>query len=654
VAVEESRLKIPLFFGFDVIHGHRTIFPIPLAEAATFRPDLWERTAREAAAEAAQDGVHLTFAPMLDVARDARWGRIAEGPGEDPFVASLYAAAKVRGFQGEDLADADRVAATAKHFLAYGAPTGGIDYMSADVSERSLHEVYFPPFETAVSAGVAAVMPAFHDLAGVPMTANAPLLREWLRRRLGFDGVLISDYNAITELIEHGVASDAVEAAALALRAGVDIEMVGSAYRRGLPQALSRGLVGMDEIDASVRRVLLLKEALGLFEAPFGRGSRSDAEPDHVADRRRLARDVARRSMVLLTNNGVLPIRTPRRIAVVGPLADERVEMRGSWPGAGLPHEPVTLLEGLRARFAGAEVAHAAGTGIDDLDGSRLAEALDLCGTAEVIVLCLGEAALMSGEAASRASLDLPGRQREFAEAVLSLGKPVVAVLCSGRPLTVPWLVERADATLAAWFPGNEAGTALAEILAGDFSPSGRLPVSWPRSVGQVPIFYAQRMSGRPPSPPGRYTSKYIDLPLGPQFPFGHGLSYGRFAYADVTVSRERVETTGEIEVTATVTNSGPMAAEETVFLFIRDPVASVARPRMELKGFTTIELPPGGRGVVMFVLPVAALAFPGRDWEPMIETGEFELLVGPCADRERLIARTITVVDRVADGERR
>jgi beta-glucosidase len=651
VALEQSRLGIPLFFGFDVIHGHRTIFPIPLAEAATFHPDLWEQTAREAAIEAAQDGVHLTFAPMLDVTRDPRWGRMAEGPGEDPFLASLYAAAKVRGFQGNDLAAIDHIAATAKHFVAYGAPTGGIDYMSADISDRSLHEIYLPPFESAIGARVAAIMPAFHDIAGVPMTANEPLLKDWLRHRLGFSGVLISDYNAIAELIEHGVASDMVEAATLALRAGIDIEMTSTAYRRGLPEALDRGLVGLEEIDASVRRILRLKEALGLFDAPFGRGGATDAEAEHAADRRRLARDVATRSIVLLSNNGLLPLSDPRRVAVVGPLANERVEMRGCWPGAGDPREPVTLFEGLRSAMPEADVVHAAGISIEDGDWSRVDGALDICRSADVVVLCVGEAALMSGEAASRASLDLPGRQKEFAEAVLALGKPVVAVLSSGRPLTVSWLIERAHATLATWFLGNEAGAALGDIVTGRVSPSGRLPVSWPRSLGQVPIFYAQRTSGRPATQPGRYASKYIDLPTTPLFPFGHGLSYGQFVYSDLMVGSERLGRNGTIEIMVSVANEGDATAEETVLLFIHEVVASVARPRMELKGFSKIELPPGGRGVVALVLPVSALQFPGRDFNPVLEPGTFEVLVGPCADRQKLVSATVTVSDDPVQG---
>ena len=654
VAVEESRLGIPLFFGFDVLHGHRTIFPIPLAEAATFEPDLWERTARVAAAEAAQDGVHLAFAPMLDVTRDPRWGRIAEGPGEDPLLASVYADAKIRGFQGPDLTAPDCLAATAKHFVAYGAPVAGIDYMSADVSERTLHEVYLPPFEAAIAAGVAAVMPAFHDIAGVPMTANELLLKDWLRKRLGFEGVLISDYNAVSELISHGVAKDAVDAAALALRAGVDIEMIGTAYRRGLPEAFARGLVSAEEIDASVRRVLVLKQSLGLFEDPFRRGSPVDGAGDHAPDRRRLAREVARRSIVLLANDGLLPLAPDGgRIAVVGPLADERVEMRGCWPAAGDPRDPVTMVEGLRAALPQADLLHAPGISIADGDWSRVSGALEICRSADVVILCIGEAALMSGEAASRASLDLPGRQREFAEAVLALGKPVVAILCSGRPLTVSWLAERANATLATWFLGNEAGNAVGDIVTGRASPTGRLPVTWPRALGQVPIYYGQRRSGRPANPADRYTSRYIDLPTTPQFPFGHGLSYGRFAYSDLQVSPLHLGQGDVMEVSVTVTNVGERPAEETAFLFVRDVVASIARPQMELKAFTKIELRPGESGTVVLLVPVQALAFPGRDGRPVLEPGDFECLVGPCADRAQLLSATVTVSDRAVAGER-
>ena len=465
LAVEESRLGVPLLMGLDVIHGHHTIFPVPLAEACLFAPDLWEKTARVAAEEAAEDGVALTFAPMLDVARDPRWGRIVESPGEDPWVASEMAAAKTRGFQGRDLAAGDRVAATAKHLCAYGAVTAGREYASADVSERTLHEIYLPPFAAAVAARVAAVMPGFIDIAGEPMTSNAKLLQGWLRGVAGFDGVVISDYNAVAELLNHGVAADLVEAAALALNAGVDIDMTSGAYIHGLPEALKRGLVTMAAIDLSVRRVLELKERLGLFDDPYRRGS-TPPQAAQTAERRELAREAARRAIVLMSNRAqVLPLSPEiRRIAVVGPLAAAGGEMLGSWASAGRPEDAVSILEGLKAALPQCRIDHAAGVDIEGQNTDGISAAVGLCTEAEIVVLCLGESAAMSGEAASRTDLGLPGRQRALAEAVFDLGKRVVVTLSSGRPLTLPWLFERADAVLATWFLGHEAGHAVADV----------------------------------------------------------------------------------------------------------------------------------------------------------------------------------------------
>src|SRR3984885_966361 len=465
LAVEESRLGVPLLMGLDVIHGHHTIFPVSLAEACQFAPDLWEKTARVAAEEAAEDGVALTFAPMLDVARDPRWGRIIESPGEDTWVASRMAAAKTRGFQGRDLAAPNSLAATAKHLCAYGAVTAGREYASAEVSERTLHETYLPPFAESVRAGVAAIMPAFIDVSGAPMTANAKLLQGWLRGIVGFEGVLISDYNAVAELLNHGVAADLVEAAALALNAGVDIDMTSGAYIQCLPEALDRGLVTMATIDASVRRVLELKERLGLFDDPYRRGS-PPAQAARGPDRRELARDAARKAIVLLSNRtAVLPLAPKiKRLAIVGPLAAAPGEMLGSWASAGKPEDVVSILEGLKAALPQCQVDHAAGVDIDGQEIGGIAAAIDLCASAEVVVLCLGESAAMSGEAASRTDLGLPGRQRALAEAILDLGKPVVVTLSSGRPLTAPWLFERADAVLATWFLGHEAGHAVADV----------------------------------------------------------------------------------------------------------------------------------------------------------------------------------------------
>jgi beta-glucosidase len=639
IAVEESRLGIPLLVGFDVLHGQRTIFPIPLAEAAAFDASLWERTARAAAVEAAQDGIALTFAPMIDIARDPRWGRIAEGAGEDPYVASRFAMAKVRGFQGPDLADAGAVAATAKHFCAYGAAFAGLDYGPSDMSERLLHEVYLPPFAAAIAAGCAAIMPAYNELCGLPMTIHAALLQGFLRARHGFDGVIVSDYNAIPELLEHGVAADLVEAAALALAAGVDIDMVGKAYLEGLPVALERGLVAIEAIDAAVRRVLVLKHRLGLFEDPFRRGSgRAEAAAETEA-RKTLAREAARRSIVLLTNDGTLPLASNlRRIALVGPLADAPAEMRGPWYAAGEAADQVGIRAGLAAALPGCEIACVRGVGIEDDDTSGIAAALEACSGADLVVLCIGEAAAMSGEAACRADPGLPGRQEDLARAVLELGKPVVALVSSGRPLTIPQIVEKASAVLATWFLGAEAGHAIADVLTGRFDPVGRLPVTWPRHIGQVPIFYAQRPTGRPADPGNRYSSKYLDIPTEPQFCFGHGLSYTRFTLSNLRAGSSFIRPGETIDVMVDVTNAGPRAGEETIFLFARDVVASVARPLRELVGFSRIALAAGEVGTVTFALDSASLCCLGPDLEPRLEPGDFVLLVGQSAGPARLL----------------
>lgn len=649
IAVEESRLAIPLLIGLDVIHGHRTLFPAPLAEAALFDSRAWALTAREAAREAAADGITMTFAPMLDVSRDPRWGRTIEGPGESPWVGQRLAEAKVRGFQGDGLAAADAIAAVAKHFCAYGAVTAGREYASVDISERTLLEVHMPPFAAAVSSGVAAVMPAFTDLAGIPMTAHAGMLRGFLRRQLGFEGVLVSDYNAIAELIQHGVAADLVEAATLALKAGIDIDMVSGAYLEGLPVALERGLVSMAEIDECVRRVLALKARLGLFEDPYRRGGARESAAV-LSARRRLARDVGARSIVLLTNRDeALPLPNGiRRLALVGPLADAPAEMRGPWWSAAEPEAQVSVLAGMRAALAQTQILHASGVDFAGSDRSGIAPALELCDGAQAVVLCLGEAATMSGEAASRAHPGLPGRQRELAEAVLERAAarrlPVIAVLFCGRPLVIPWLAERAGALVAAWFPGCEAGHALADILTGRTSPSGRTPITWPRAVGQIPLYFGQRNCGRPTEPAGPFSSGYIDESHEPLFPFGHGLSFTRFGLSDVRVTPEAAPESATVEVSVDVENRGARRGEETVFLFTRRLKGRVAPPTLELHGVGKITLDPGARATLTLSLRVAELRSLGPDLEPMLEPGAIEILVGPSADRASLLTCMLQV----------
>ncbi|VTU25866.1 Periplasmic beta-glucosidase precursor [Variovorax sp. PBL-H6] len=647
LAVEKSRLGIPLLIGLDIIHGHRTLFPIPPAEAGIFDEAIWERTAREAAREGAADGLAMTFAPMLDVSRDPRWGRTAEGPGEDPWLNARIAQAKVRGFQGAELSSAESLAACAKHFVAYGAVTAGREYAAVDISERTLREVHLPGFAAAVRAGVATVMPAFTDLNGVPMTAHVPLLRDWLRGEMGFDGVIVSDYNAIGELIKHGVAADLADAAVLALKAGVDIDMMADAYRKGLPIALEQGRVTLEEIDACVRRVLRLKEQLGLFDDPYRRGATPEPAAA-VAERHALAREVAGKAIVMLKNErDALPLAAgAKTLCVIGPLADASTEMKGPWWGAG-EHEPaVSVLAGLRAALPQTDIRHASGVAIEDADDSGIEAATLLCDGADAVVLCLGERAPMSGEAASRATPALPGRQQALAEAVTArartLGIPVIAILFSGRPLVVPWLSEHVDALLAAWFLGVEAGHAIADVVTGRLSPGGRTTMSWPRAIGQVPIFFGQRPTGRPMNPADYYTSKYQDVDNTPLYAFGHGLTYGRFQYDELQVEPRRVREQDRLAISVSLRNLGGREAEETVFLFVRHKLSRVTRPLLELKGFAKLRLMPGEAGSVKLALPAAELRHLGPDLQPMFEAGEVEILAGPSAVQTGLLCQSI------------
>jgi beta-glucosidase len=643
-AAKASRLRIPLLTCLDVLHGYETLFPIPLGEAASFDPELWEATARAAAVETASAGVDLTFAPMLDVARDARWGRMAESFGEDPWLGAQFATAKVRGYQ-RDFTSGDTIAATAKHLGAYGAVTAGREYNSVDISTRSLHEVHLPPFAAAVRAGVAAIMPSFNDLAGVPMTANVPVLRGILRDRYGFDGVIISDFSATAELLAHGVAADLAEAAALSLKAGIDIDMVSDVYPRGLPLALERGLVSEALVDEAVRRVLALKARLGLL-ADLSRGRKAMARSVHPIEHRALAREAARKSMVLLQNRGgLLPLQDEGgKLAVLGPFGIGRHDMMGPWRAAGKAEDVVDFVTGLRDGAPGWTIDAALGCFVRDEDPATFPAAMEAASRADLILLCLGESADMSGEAGSRVFPGIPGVQQRLAEAVFDLGKPVIVALSSGRPLTAPWLFEKADAVIATWFPGCEAGPALADVLTGRFNPSGKLPVCWPYAVGQMPIFYAQRPTGRPVDEGNHMTSRYIDAPVEPQFPFGHGLSYTSFAYQNLRFSRDVLRPGETLTVEVEVLNQGKADGQETAFLFMRDPVASIARPVLELKGVARVSLPAGDSGLARFSFAAEDAAFMDEAGHPVLEAGVIELLVGPKADRAALIGAQIAI----------
>ena len=625
-AVEGSRLKIPILFGYDTIHGYRTIFPIPLGEAASFDAALAEATARVAAAESAAVGLKWTFAPMVDIARDPRWGRVAEGAGEDPYLGSVLARARVRGFQGDDYAQPDRVIATAKHWVAYGAAEAGRDYNTTEVSERALREVYFPPFRAAVDAGVGTLMSAFNDIDGTPASANPFTLTRVLRNEWRFDGFVVSDYTSVLELLKHGVAADEREAAQKALAAGVDMEMVSRTYAQQLPDVLKRGAL-RSTVDEAVRRILRVKVRAGLFEHPY-----VDAEREKTAlltpESRQLARRAAARSMVLLRNEGgVLPLRKDMAtLAVVGPLADDRKAVMGTWSADGNPEDAVSILAGIQAAVGRTtRVLHAKGCEIEGGGDEGFAAAVDAAKQADAVVLVVGESAEMSGEASSRSVLDLPGRQVDLVRAVRAAGKPVVVMLLNGRPLTIPWIAENVPAILVAWHGGTEAGTAAADVLFGDVNPGGKLPITFPRSVGQVPLYYAHKNTGRPPGDI-KWTSKYLDVPVTPQFPFGHGLSYTTFELSGLTVNQTGITASATLPVQVTVKNTGSRAGDEVVQVYVTDVAASVTRPVKQLRAFERVSLQPGESKTLSFTLGPQDLGlFDGRlRW--IVEPGEFRI----------------------------
>ncbi|HEX6048221.1 MAG TPA: beta-glucosidase BglX [Gemmatimonadaceae bacterium] len=637
VAVEESRAKIPVLFAHDVIHGFRTIFPVSLAEAASWDPAAVQRAARVAAAEAAAHGLHWTFAPMVDIARDPRWGRIVEGAGEDPYLGSVMAAARVLGFQGTDLRDTLTILATAKHFVGYGAAEGGRDYNIAEIPGRTLREIYLPPFHAAVNAGARSVMAAFNEVDGVPMHAHRDLIDGVLRTEWGWDGILVSDYTGVMELMNHGIAADSATAARVAIDAGVDVDMVSNFFTSHLPAEVRAGRVNVAVVDSAVRRVLRAKYELGLFDAPYryssvARERALTLAPAFVTE----AREMARRSIVLLKNDGAtLPLRKDLgAIAVIGPLADDARSALGSWAAAGRPQDAVTPLAGIRQAVGGrARVLYARGASVDSADTSGFADAVRLTREADAVVLVVGEHQDMSAEARNRASLDLPGVQLRLVQAVhavaRSAGKPVVAVLMNGRPLAVPWLADNVPAIVEAWYLGVQTGPALADVLFGDYNPGGKLPVSFPRTVGQVPVYYNHKNTGRPPSETERYTSRYIDVPWTPQWPFGHGLSYTTFSYGPVRMSATEIRPTDTITVTVDVSNTGAREGDEVVQLYVRDDAATVTRPVRMLKGFRRVTLRSGERRSVSFTLRPQALAYYDLRMRHVVEPGTFTAWVG-------------------------
>ena len=631
VAVEESRLGIPLMFGYDVVHGHKTIFPIPLGESCSWDLDLIRRSASAAAAEAAASGLNWTFAPMVDISVDPRWGRVSEGAGEDPYLGSLIAAARVKGFQGENLANPLTVLACVKHFAAYGAPFGGRDYNTVDMSERQFREFYMPPYKAGVDAGALSVMTAFNEYDGVPATGNPYLLKDLLKGEWNFQGFVVTDYTSINEMVHHGYARDEAEAGVKAVNAGVDMDLQGEVYFSYLRGLVDSGFVREKTIDDAVRRILNVKAKLGLFDDPYlycdrARENQVVSNPEIKA----LSRDAARRSMVLLKNEGCLPFDRGDRIAVIGELAASRRDLLGSWKAAGEWDDMNSILDAVRAYNGAANVIYAEGCRKIGSDRSGFGEAMDAVAQADKVLMVIGEDWDWSGEAASRTDIGVPGIQSELLKMIASAGKPVAVVLLNGRPLVLEEESKAADAILEAWYPGTMGAEAVTDIVFGQYNPSGKLTMTFPRSVGQIPIFYYEKNTGRPIYLPNdKYKSKYLDSPNEPLYPFGYGLSYTDFKYSNLMLSSPKMKKGHTIDATVTVTNIGSRTGEETVQLYIRDLIGSVTRPVKQLKGFQKLVLAPGESRTVTFTIDDEMLSFWRHDMTFGIEDGDFKVMVG-------------------------
>ena len=643
LAVKESRLGIPLLFAQDVLHGYRTVFPVPLAEASSWHPELIRKAAAISANEAASAGIHWTYAPMVDVGRDARWGRIVEGAGEDPYLSAVVAQARVQGFQGGSLAAPDTMAACAKHFAAYGAAEGGRDYNTADLSRRTLLDVYLPPFNVAVNSGVQSIMIAHNEISGIPVLVNKRLITGLLRQQWGFNGVVISDLMSIDHLIRHGVAASGRDAAIQAIRAGVDVDMGSGLYVRHLPEAVAQGLVSEAAIDDATLRVLRLKQALGLFDDPFRYIDETrQRERTLTAEHRRMAREMGQQSIVLLKNeNATLPLKKNiSRIAVIGPFAKDAAASLGPWAPMGKPDDVVTLVAALQEQVtAPRSVRYLKGSKITGPKRPRMIQsATRLARNSDVVILVLGEDAEMSGEAASRSSFELPEVQRNLAAAVLGTNTPVVTVIVAGRPIGLTEIANLSASVLYAWHLGVEAGPALASILLGRTAPGGKLPISFPRRAGEGPLYYNYKPTGLPADDKNKYTSKYADTPVGALYPFGHGLTYSEFKYSNLKLAPMRIGARGGmIDVSFEVQNVGPRRGDEVVQLYVRDPVASVTRPVKELKGFKRLTLESGRTVQVTFTVPVDILGFHDHSFRYVVEPGSIQIMVGSSSEDIRL-----------------
>ncbi len=646
IAVKESRLGIPLLFGADIIHGFKTVTPIPLGESASWDVPLIEKSARMAARESTSSGINLNFAPMVDISREPRWGRISEGAGEDAYLGSLISVARIKGYQGDNLADPSTLAACLKHFIGYGAAEAGRDYNTVDISDRVLRETYLPPFKAGIAAGAAAVMPSFNELDGKPSTGNKHLLTDILRNELQFKGLVISDYGAVGEIIRHGAAANNVEATKLSLEAGNEIDMMSSLYGSQIPEMVKAGQLGQKYLDNAVRSVLRLKYDLGLFDNPYlYSNEKREKKEVRSAENIAIARDVAKRSIVLLKNEKqLLPIKnTFKKIAVIGPLADNKEDMNGSWSFFGEAKDPITILEGIKSRAPKeTQVTYHVGCSAYDNKTDKFPEVVRMASQADLIILAVGETAVMNGEGASRSDIGLPGAQQALVEAIAKTGKPIVVVLLNGRPLAIEWIDQNIPAIVESWTLGSEAGNALADVLFGDYNPSGKLPISFPRNEGQIPIYYNHKTTGRPysgdykePADKRVYSSKYRDVKNSPLYAFGYGLSYTTFAYSDLTLSNDKLNKDGNLEASVTVKNAGSYDGEEVIQLYIRDVVGSVTRPVRELKGFQKVFFKVGESKKITFTITPSDLEFYRADMSWGIEPGVFEVFIGGNSDAE-------------------
>ena len=644
INLENSRLKIPLLFGHDVIHGYKTIFPINLGMASSFDPKAVELAARIAASEASSAGVHWTFAPMVDIARDARWGRVSEGSGEDSFLGTQMAIASVKGFQGDDLSKNNTILACAKHFAAYGAAEAGRDYNTVDMSERVLRDTYLPAFKAAVDAGVKTFMVAFNEIAGVPSTGSKFLIRDVLKGEWKFDGMVVSDYTGINELVAHGFAIDNKNAGELAMNAGVDMDMVGSTYMNYLKQSYDEGKVTLTQIDDACKRILDVKYDLGLFEDPY-RYSDEKREKATIYKPEFLeaSLDIAKKSLVLLkNNNNILPLKTNQKIAFVGPLVSDEFNIIGSWAALGdRTGFATSVKEGVTNYLKNvSNVTFDQGVEIQSTKRDLMQKALDNARNADVIVAIMGERENMTGEAASQTNIDLPGLQKEFLAELKKLGKPIVLVVLNGRPLTLTWENENMDAILEAWWPGTRGGDAIAQTLFGANNPNGKLPMSFPRNVGQLPLYYNHKNTGRPylgpTDPEQKYKSQYTDVGNSPLYPFGFGLSYTTFEYANMKISSAKIKFGEKLKISVDVKNTGNYEGQEVVQLYVRDVVGSVTRPVKELKGFEKINLKKGETKTVSFEISSENLKFYNLDMKNVAEAGSFEVFVGENSNTDR------------------